>query len=135
MHPIYTFLLSIFFHFQVVVSSSLRNVENHSRNGKALSYLDSKPIHTSISLSLSWQVQITTFYSIQSLLFVHDVAGIVGYVTNYVGVSMLFYPITWTGIPVRRWPNQPLGMFGWQGIVPAKRFAMANKLVIRSWWW
>ena len=55
--------------------------------------------------------------------------GVVGYVTNYVGVSMLFYPIAWTGIPVRRWPNQPLGLFGWQGIVPAKRFAMANKLV------
>lgn len=56
-------------------------------------------------------------------------AALVGYVTNYVGVSMLFYPIQWQGVPIRRWPNQPLGLIGWQGIVPAKRFQMARKLV------
>jgi uncharacterized membrane protein YheB (UPF0754 family) len=57
------------------------------------------------------------------------VAAIVGYITNYVGVKMLFYPITWTGIPFYRWENQPLGLIGWQGIVPAKRSSMAAKMV------
>lgn len=56
-------------------------------------------------------------------------AGIVGYVTNYVGVSMLFYPIEWTGVPFKRWPDQPLGLIGWQGIVPAKRVEMATTMV------
>ena len=57
------------------------------------------------------------------------VAALVGYITNYVGVKMLFYPIKWRGIPLYRWENQPLGLIGWQGIVPAKRFAMATKMV------
>jgi uncharacterized membrane protein YheB (UPF0754 family) len=57
------------------------------------------------------------------------VAALVGYLTNYVGVKMLFYPIKWRGIPIYRWENQPLGLIGWQGIVPAKRFAMATKMV------
>lgn len=57
------------------------------------------------------------------------VAALVGYVTNYVGVKMLFYPIKWRGIPLYRWENQPLGLIGWQGIVPAKRRAMASTMV------
>jgi hypothetical protein len=56
------------------------------------------------------------------------VAGLVGYITNWVGVKMLFYPIQWLGIPIYRVANQPLGLLGWQGIVPAKRSAMAAKL-------
>ena len=56
------------------------------------------------------------------------VAGIVGYVTNWVGVKMLFFPTKWLGIPLYRVPGQPLGLLGWQGIVPAKRVAMATKL-------
>jgi uncharacterized membrane protein YheB (UPF0754 family) len=43
--------------------------------------------------------------------------------------NRLFYPIKWFGIPIYRWENQPFGVLGWQGIVPAKRVAMANKLV------
>jgi uncharacterized membrane protein YheB (UPF0754 family) len=57
------------------------------------------------------------------------VAAIVGYITNYVGVKMLFYPIAWKGIPLYQWENQPLGLIGWQGIVPAKRSSMAAKMV------
>lgn len=56
------------------------------------------------------------------------VAGLVGYITNWVGVKMLFYPTRWLGIPIVRVPGQPLGLLGWQGIVPAKRVAMASKL-------
>ena len=57
------------------------------------------------------------------------VAALVGYVTNWLGVKMLFYPIDWFGIPIKRIPGQPLGILGWQGIVPAKRVAMASKMV------
>lgn len=53
------------------------------------------------------------------------VAGLVGYITNYIGIKMLFYPINWCGVPLMTWPEQPFGLFGWQGIVPAKRLKMA----------
>jgi uncharacterized membrane protein YheB (UPF0754 family) len=58
------------------------------------------------------------------------IAGAVGYITNYVWVSMLFYPIEWTGpgVPFRRWPDQLFGLIGWQGIVPAKRVEMATTM-------
>lgn len=42
---------------------------------------------------------------------------------------MLFYPVQWRGIPIHRWPEQPFGLFGWQGVVPAKRFRMASTMV------
>ena len=57
------------------------------------------------------------------------VAGLVGYITNWLGVKMLFYPIEWKGIPIRRWSLQPLGLVGWQGIVPCKRMPMTEKMV------
>jgi uncharacterized membrane protein YheB (UPF0754 family) len=57
------------------------------------------------------------------------VAALVGYITNWLGVSMLFYPIQWRGIPIKRWPNQPVGLIGWQGIVPVKRQQMAATMV------
>ena len=53
----------------------------------------------------------------------------VGYITNYVGVKMLFYPVNWTGIPLSRWSEQPFGLIGRQGIVPCKRFIMSNRMV------
>lgn len=58
------------------------------------------------------------------------VAALVGYITNYVGVKMLFYPVNWTGIPLIRWSKeQPFGLIGWQGVVPCKRFIMSNRMV------
>ena len=57
------------------------------------------------------------------------VAACVGYITNWVGVKMLFYPVRWVGIPIVRIPGQPFGWLGWQGIVVAKRFKMAHKMV------
>ena len=64
-----------------------------------------------------------------SYISIPIVAALVGYITNYVGVKMLFYPIKWRGIPFYRWKDQPFGLIGWQGIVPAKRNAMASKMV------
>ena len=42
-------------------------------------------------------------------------AAIIGYITNWLGVKMIFYPIEWRGIPLYRWTDQPLGIIGWQG--------------------
>jgi len=57
------------------------------------------------------------------------VAALVGYGTNWVGVKMIFYPIKFWGVDVRRWDEQPLGLFGWQGIVPCKANKMSRRLV------
>ena len=55
------------------------------------------------------------------------VAALVGYVTNYVGVKMLFYPTAYVGIPLLAQPEgSPLGLLGWQGIVPCKRAYMVE---------
>lgn len=83
-----------------------------------------------LKLSRQWAISLAKLKA-KPLEFVSIpiVAALVGYVTNWVGVKMLFYPIQWMGIPIYRLPNQPLGLIGWQGIVPAKREAMAAKLV------
>ena len=57
------------------------------------------------------------------------VAALVGYVTNWVGVKMLFYPTQWRGIPFKTWDGFPFGILGWQGIVPAKRYIMSQRMV------
>ena len=55
-------------------------------------------------------------------------AGAVGWFTNKVAVDMIFAPLEFWGIPLRRVPNQPLGWIGWQGIVPCKAGVMAGRL-------
>lgn len=44
-------------------------------------------------------------------------------------VEMIFHPLVWRGIPLRVIEGQPLGLFGWQGIVPAKAGVMAERMV------
>uniref|UniRef100_A0A7S3K5W2 Uncharacterized protein n=1 Tax=Aureoumbra lagunensis TaxID=44058 RepID=A0A7S3K5W2_9STRA len=63
-------------------------------------------------------------------------ASFVGWLTNFAGVQMLFYPLHWRGIPLLpRKPLSPvgdlspLGWIGWQGIVAAKAPRMARDLV------
>ncbi|GAA0858151.1 DUF445 domain-containing protein [Aliiglaciecola litoralis] len=51
------------------------------------------------------------------LLLIPFTSGIVGYVTNYLAVKMMFYPIEFIGI-------RPI--FGWQGLIPMKRREMAE---------
>jgi hypothetical protein len=41
-------------------------------------------------------------------------AGGVGWLTNKVAVDMIFYPVEFAGLKWRTWPNQPLGLLGWQ---------------------
>ena len=42
---------------------------------------------------------------------------------------MIFYPLVWRGIPLRVIDGEPLGLIGWQGIVPAKAGVMAERMV------
>ena len=56
------------------------------------------------------------------------VAGGVGWLTNKVAVEMIFRPLEFGGLRLCTWPNQPLGLVGWQGIVPCKAGMMAQRL-------
>jgi len=51
------------------------------------------------------------------LLTIPVVSAAVGWLTNYMAVKMMFYPIEFIGI-------KPI--FGWQGVIPAKRREMAE---------
>jgi uncharacterized membrane protein YheB (UPF0754 family) len=62
-------------------------------------------------------------------LLIPAVAAFVGWFTNYLAVQMIFYPIKYRGIPLWRWDEQPLGLIGWQGIVPCKTRAMSDTMV------
>ena len=71
-------------------------------------------------------------------LFIPVAAAIVGWVTNWIAVQMIFYPINYWGIPIKQWVLgtvygcdvlSPLGAIGWQGIVPAKAARMAMEMV------
>lgn len=53
----------------------------------------------------------------------------VGWLTNVLALKMTFYPLEFIGIKLWQPKNQPLGLFGWQGILPAKAAVMASKSV------
>lgn len=60
---------------------------------------------------MDWNVQTL------SLLSIPLISAFVGWATNYLAVKMMFYPIEFIGI-------KPI--FGWQGLIPAKRREMAE---------
>jgi len=62
-------------------------------------------------------------------LLIPCVAAVVGWFTNWLAVQMIFYPIEFRGIPLYRRPEIPLGLAGWQGIVPCKTRPMTIALV------
>ncbi len=53
-------------------------------------------------------------------------SGIVGWGTNWLALKMTFYPLEFWGVEVLRIKDQPLGLFGWQGIIPTKAAKMAG---------
>jgi len=57
------------------------------------------------------------------------VAALVGWLTNWLAVQMIFYPISFRGIPLYRIEEAPLGLIGWQGIVPCKTRTMSEAMV------
>lgn len=62
-------------------------------------------------------------------LLIPLIAAFVGWFTNYLAVQMIFYPIEFRGIPIWRKEGEPLGLLGWQGIVPAKTYKMSETMV------
>ena len=52
-----------------------------------------------------------------------------GWFTNYLAVQMIFYPIRFRGIPIYVREGVPLGLLGWQGIVPCKTRVMGEAMV------
>eukprot|EP00579_Thalassiosira_antarctica_P010128 CAMPEP_0201916522 /NCGR_PEP_ID=MMETSP0903-20130614/6139_1 /ASSEMBLY_ACC=CAM_ASM_000552 /TAXON_ID=420261 /ORGANISM="Thalassiosira antarctica, Strain CCMP982" /LENGTH=562 /DNA_ID=CAMNT_0048452357 /DNA_START=81 /DNA_END=1769 /DNA_ORIENTATION=- len=62
-------------------------------------------------------------------LLIPCVAAFVGWFTNYLAVQMIFYPIQFRGIPLWHRPEVPLGLIGWQGIVPCKTKFMSQTMV------
>lgn len=57
------------------------------------------------------------------------VAALVGWFTNYLAVQMIFYPIKFRGLPIYIREEVPLGLLGWQGIVPCKTRPMSDAMV------
>lgn len=59
------------------------------------------------------------------------IAGILNWATNKLAVWMIFQPESFVGVPLisRARPGEPLGWFGWQGIVPAKVRKMGSDIV------
>jgi hypothetical protein len=64
-------------------------------------------------------------------LTIPAIAGVLNWATNKLAVWMIFNPESFAGIPVisRARPGEPLGFFGWQGIVPAKVRKMGGSIV------
>lgn len=61
-------------------------------------------------------------------LMIPVIAAVVGWFTNYLAVQMIFYPVEFRGIPLYVRPEVPLGLLGWQGIVPCKTKTMSIAL-------
>ena len=57
------------------------------------------------------------------------IAAFVGWFTNWLAVQMIFYPVKYRGLPIYRWKGVPLGLIGWQGIVPCKTVPMTEAMV------
>ena len=87
--------------------------------------------HVYMQLGTNWRRSCADFKkNPRQYLAIPVCAALVGYITNYIGVKMLFYPVSWKGIPILRWSKeQPFGLVGWQGIVPCKRYIMSSRLV------
>jgi len=62
-------------------------------------------------------------------LLIPCVAALVGWFTNWLAVQMIFYPVKFRGIPLYIREEIPLGLLGWQGIVPCKTRPMSETMV------
>ena len=81
--------------------------------------------------------------SLVAVLTVPPITGVIGYVTNWTGVLMLFYPVHFKGVrapwirklsrwmpyKVRQIPGIMVGGLGWQGIVPSRSAKMGSLAV------
>ena len=60
-----------------------------------------------------------------AFLVIPLMSGVVGFITNVVAVQMTFYPIKMWPLDLWAPKGSPVGILGWQGIIPAK----ADKMV------
>jgi uncharacterized membrane protein YheB (UPF0754 family) len=81
--------------------------------------------------------------SLVALITVPFFTGAIGYLTNWTGVLMLFYPVHFTGLRIaplrhvvrmlprriRQIPGLMVGGIGWQGIVPSRAAKMGSLAV------
>lgn len=75
-----------------------------------------------------------------SLAMIPLISGIIGYITNWVGIKMLFYPMSFYGVRVpglknlsrylpkkiQQIPGVLRGKVGWQGIIPSRASKMGS---------
>lgn len=57
------------------------------------------------------------------------IAGVVGWFTNALALQMTFYPLEYIGLNIFRPKSSPMGIIGWQGIIPTKAEKMASRSV------
>ncbi|KAJ1434675.1 hypothetical protein B484DRAFT_446502 [Ochromonadaceae sp. CCMP2298] len=79
------------------------------------------------STKLTWAQQFRT--QPVAYMTIPVVAAAVGFVTNWAGVKMLFYPLEYFGVDLYRAKDSPWGVAGWQGVVPTKAEPMGRRLV------
>ena len=68
--------------------------------------------------------------SLYLYLLMPFISGVVGWATNVIALKMTFYPIEFLGPKLWQPEGQPFGLFGWQGIIPAKAAQMAAKQAV-----
>ncbi|MFC7228906.1 hypothetical protein N0B31_15965 [Salinirubellus salinus] len=75
-----------------------------------------------------------------SLLLIPPITGVIGYITNWVGIRLLFKPLNFVGVRVRgleefvphlpeklqQIPGVMEGRLGWQGIIPSRAAKMGS---------
>jgi uncharacterized membrane protein YheB (UPF0754 family) len=92
---------------------------------------------------LAGSVESTLSQSTLALITVPIVTGAIGYLTNWTGVLMLFYPVHFKGLrapwlqsvarvlpyKIRQVPGIMVGGIGWQGIIPSRAAKMGSLAV------
>jgi uncharacterized membrane protein YheB (UPF0754 family) len=75
-----------------------------------------------------------------SMIWIPVIAGIIGLITNFAGIKMLFYPVHFKGFVIpgakaltklvprklQGIPGVPQGAFGWQGVIPSRAAKMGS---------
>ncbi len=92
---------------------------------------------------LAGRVPVALKPSLVAVITVPFVTGAIGYLTNWTGVLMLFYPVHFKGLraewlhkvarvmpyKIRQIPGLMIGGIGWQGIVPSRAAKMGSLAV------
>jgi uncharacterized membrane protein YheB (UPF0754 family) len=103
-------------------------------------------VATALALGGEWAVRLSTLVGEYvpwfewRLLLIPPITGVIGYVTNWVAIRMLFYPVEFRGLDVpgmeqltayvpyrlRQIPGMMEGRIGWQGIIPSRARKMGS---------